>query len=243
MLWDPNNVPAGQDPDGMAYYPDPSGSYECSSAYCTARDCAPLAPPSSPSTPPFAPPLEEDPCFPSWAIVTLANGQPSRVDALKEGDEIVAADADGVLTTDTVSLLSFAKPEAQAVTFLTVVTDSANLSLTLDHRLPVGAVCCSILKKAKDIIVGDTIWEVKAGIAVATAVSSVGKVQAKGLHSPVLTHGGFPVVDGVVTSFDSIEKVTLAKYGLAPLLAVCKATGRCDKIRDSFRTPDNQYIA
>ena len=37
--------------------------------------------------------------------------------------------------------------------------------------------------------------------------------------SPVLTKGGFPIISGHVTSFDTIEKVTLAKYGLAPLLA------------------------
>ena len=61
--------------------------------------------------------------------------------------------------------------------------------------------------------------------------------------SPVLTSGGFPVVDGVITSFDSIEKVTLAKHGLAPLLAACKATGTCESVRNLFLGDDRKYIA
>ena len=68
------------------------------------------------------------------------------------------------------------------------------------------------------------------------------QVLGKGLHSPVLTHGNFPVVDGVVTAFDSIEKVTLAKHGLAPLLAACKATGTCDKFKSMFLHEALEYV-
>ena len=59
----------------------------------------------------------------------------------------------------------------------------------------------------------------------------------------MLTNGGFPVVDGVVTSFDSIDKVTLAKHGLAHLIAACKATGSCDTFRNLFLGDDKKYIA
>ena len=59
----------------------------------------------------------------------------------------------------------------------------------------------------------------------------------------MLTNGGFPVVDGVVTSFDAIEKVILAKHGLAPLIAACKATGSCDTLRNLFLGDDKEYIA
>ena len=109
------------------------------------------------------------------------------------------------------------------------------LTLTPGHHVPVGAACCSTLKLAKDVEVGEAVWAVKAGAAaVATTVTAKTTTKATGLHSPVLTHGGFPVVDGVVTAFDSIEKVTLAKHGLAPLLAACKATGTCDKFKSAF---------
>ena len=81
--------------------------------------------------------------------------------------------------------------------------------------------------------------------AVATAITAkTASVKASGLHSPVLTNGGFPIVDGVVTSFDSIDKVTLAKHGLAPLLKACKATGTCETFRDLFLSAeDRHYIA
>jgi hypothetical protein len=189
--------------------------------------------------------VEELPCFPSAAKVTKADGTPVRIDALKEGDEIVAATADGTLTTDTVSLLSVAKPEAEGASYVALATDAnTTLTLTPGHHVPVGAACCSTLKQAKDVEVGEKMWAVKDGAATATTVTAkTASVKASGLHSPVLTNGGFPIVDGVVTSFDSIDKVTLAKHGLAPLLKACKATGTCETFRDMFLGDDRQYIA
>jgi len=186
--------------------------------------------------------FSEDPCFPSSSMITKADGNPSRIDALKEGDMIVAATAEGTLTTDKVSLLSIAMPEAHAKSFLALTT-AANTTLTLTpgHHVPVGAVCCSTLKKAKDVEVGEKMWAVKDGKAVATTVTTkTASVKASGLHSPVLVNGGFPVVDGLVTSFDSIDKVTLAKHGLAPLLTACKATGTCESFRDMFLGADER---
>ena len=54
-------------------------------------------------------------------------------------------------------------------------------------------------------------------------IATVRNTSARGLHSPVLTHGGLPIMDGVVTSFDRIESVTLASYLLPyaePLLEI-----------------------
>jgi len=188
----------------------------------------------------------DDPCFPSSSMVTKADGTLSRIDALKEGDAIVAASHDGTLTTDTVTLLSIAKPEVEGAAYVALAT-AANktLTLTAGHHVPVGAECCSTLKQAKDVVVGETMWAVKDGAATATTVTAkTSSVKATGLHSPVLVNGGFPVVDGVVTSFDSIEKVTLAKYGLAPLLQACKATGTCKSLREMFLSADDRrYIA
>jgi len=206
--------------------------------------------PPSPSPPPSAPPEPaSDPCFPSSSMVTTLRASDgsrtaaTRLDGLREGDVIVAATADRTLTTDTVSLFSIAKLEAHDVPFV-VLTTSTNHSLTLtgSHHLPVGASCCSTLKKANDVTVGETVWVVSSGAAVATAVASKALTKAAGLHSPVLTNGGFPVVNGVVTSFDSIEKVTLAKHGLAPLLAACKATGTCERFRSLFLGDYKKYL-
>jgi len=177
---------------------------------------------------------EEEACFPSSATVTLSDGTSSRIDALKEGDKVVAATSNGTLVHDTVSILSIVKPEAEAafVTLTTVTNES--LTLTLGHHVPVGAACCSTLKLANDVSVGETVWAVRAGQATATVVSAKVPIIATGLHSPVLVHGGFPVVDGVVTAYDTIERLALAKYSLAPALAMCKASGTCDTFRELF---------
>ena len=92
------------------------------------------------------------------------------------------------------------------------------------------------------MVVGDVVWTIQEGKAVATTVTSKAATKASGLHSPVLTHGTFPVVDGVITSFDSIDKVTLAKHGLSALISTCKATGTCASVRDTFLAGDHEYI-
>ena len=78
------------------------------------------------------------------------------------------------------------------------------------------------------------VFTTKGGKAAGTTVTSIAKTSGQGLHSPVLTHGSFPVVDNFVTSFDSSGKMKLAKYGLAPLLKACKASGTCAKFRELF---------
>jgi len=182
-----------------------------------------------------------NPCFPSSSLVTMADGTVTRIDALKEGDAIVAATAEGTLTTDTVSLLSIAHPDAAAASYVTLTTANTTLTLTPAHHLPVGVTCCAHLKKARDVAAGDTVWSAhRSGGLVPTPVLSTSTTKAAGLHSPVLTAGGFPLVDGLVTSFDSIEKVTLAKYGLQHLIAACKATGSCAAMRDAFLADDDR---
>ena len=198
-------------------------------------------PPSTP--PPSTPPEGEDPCFPSMAMVTKADGTLARVDSLKEGDAVAAVSSEGDLTMDTISLLSIAKPEARGTTFLMLTTDTkANLTLTPEHHLPVGTSCCSTIKQAKNVMVGETVWTVENGAIVATALTKMSKVIQQGLHSPVLTNGGFPVVNGLVTAFDSFEKVKLAEYTLRYALPACKASGTCDLFRRTFLSSKITYI-
>ena len=168
-----------------------------------------------------------NPCFPSEALVTMADGTPRRLGALLAGDAIVAARSDGTLTKDTVSRLSLADSDAQGTTFIVLTTASdRNLTLTPMHHVPVGVACCADLKQAKDIVVGETVFEaVSASDAVrATKVTKIGNAIKPGLHSPVLLHGTMPIVDGVATSFDVLHKVRLAAYGL-PLLEAAGLTG------------------
>jgi len=175
--------------------------------------------------------------------VTKADGTSSRVDALKEGDQIVAAATDGSLTTDTVSLLSIAHPEVIVDNFITLSTAAgASLTLTPNHHLPVGPACCSTLKMAKDVRIGEVVHTVAEGKTTPTTVIGMHVAKATGLHSPVLTNGNFPVVDGFVTSFDSIDKVTLAKHGLASLVSACKMSGTCETLRHLFLGEDRTLV-
>ena len=170
-------------------------------------------------------------CFPSSALATQSDGSTIRLDALKEGDLILAAAIDGTLTTDTVSLLSLADREAKA-DFLSLITaDNRTLTLTSTHHLPVGATCCSNLRKAKDVTVGETVWVANDKSTSPSRVIQVTSRADIGLHSPVLTKGSFPIINGFVTSFDRIEVATLASWGLPTLLSSCKVTGMCDLLR------------
>lgn len=176
-------------------------------------------------------PLYINPCFPPTAMVTKADGTPARVATLKEGDSIVATTANGELTTDTVSLLSLAIPDAEA-TFLTLETDAKKtLTLTPTHHVPTGAVCCSELKQAKELRTGDKMWMVgNDAAATPVTITKIGAAIETGTFSPVLAGGSFPVVDGLVTSFDAISKVSL-KGSMPNFEAMLRATGTANLAR------------
>ena len=64
-----------------------------------------------------------------------------------------------------------------------------------------------------------------------TTVTAVSTTLDTGLHNPLLTNGHFPVVDGLVTSFNTIPIVTLDSYVLPYALPLCLATKTCDGLR------------
>ena len=62
-------------------------------------------------------------------------------------------------------------------------------------------------------------------------------VAKAGAFSPVLTSGGFPIIDGIITAFDSLSGVTLAYYGLS----ILEATGLSRLLRRVY-FPARKYI-
>ena len=245
--------------DGSVY------PYDCGSYCSTTASAASCQTTKFGTVAPSPPPAPELVCFPSEALVTMADGTPRRLDALRAGDAIVAASADGTLTTDTVSILSLADADVQGTTFVVLTTASGrNLTLTPTHHVPIGAACCADLKQAKDIAVGETVYELamstsktildQPGEAVVSASAAVRSTQVKkigtatkpGLHSPVLSHGTMPIVNGVVTSFDELHSVRLASYGL-PLLEAAgpllEAAGLTATFRDAFLGAHRKYVA
>eukprot|EP00965_Chrysotila_dentata_P233174 6199431-Pleurochrysis_carterae.AAC.1 len=180
-------------------------------------------------------------CFPADAKVTLSNGTIVRIDSLRNGDTMLAATVDGRLSSDEVTLFSIAMPKAVAP-FISLSTSNATLKLTPEHHLPVGPTCCNSLKKAKDVVVGDVVWTAQTQEISSTIVTRKSVVNGVGLHSPVLMNGGFPIVDGLVTSFDSIEQVSLARKGLSSVVGACTASGTCKLFRNLFFGGDEKYI-
>ena len=78
--------------------------------------------------------------------------------------------------------------------------DSHTLRLTPTHHLPVGAECCAQIKMAKDVTPGDLVWLIDGDSLVARPVLHLSSAVGSGLHNPLMLHGGFPVVERVVTS-------------------------------------------
>ena len=183
------------------------------------------------------------PCFPGDATAVRESGAVARLDQLKAGDKIKATDASGALYYDEVSRFSYAD-YAKDATFVTLVTATASLRLTAEHRVPVGAACCSTLKKAKLVGVGETVWLASKDKPPApAAVTQVGASVAVGVHNPLAKRGGFPVVDGVVTAFDSVGVVKFASLTIPLVEAACEATGTCALVEKLWSLLDGKLGA
>ena len=142
-----------------------------------------------------------------------------------------------------VSIFSLADTKAEA-TFIMLRTDGGiTLTLTPTHHLPVGASCCSNLKMAREVAVGETVWAVGGASRSITAqtIASKGITIETGLHNPLLTNGHFPLVNNVTTSFNTFTIVTLDAYAVPFLTALCKATGTCASLRKAIAAAECAY--
>lgn len=181
-----------------------------------------------------------NPCFPSHATALSADGRSKRLDELVVGDRIHALTAEGVPTVDTVSFFSTARAEVES-DFIQMAlskdetSKSATFMVTPEHHLPVGETCCATVKKAKDLQVGDTVFRARAPSADRSdaeklTIAATKIVSSKGLHSPVLINGGYPVIDGIVTSYDAPNTVYWASHALPYAEPLCQMTGTCAQL-------------
>ncbi|EOD21375.1 hypothetical protein EMIHUDRAFT_368780, partial [Emiliania huxleyi CCMP1516] len=133
--------------------------------------------------------------------------------------------ADGTLGFDVVSSFSLADPSAKA-SFLSLTTATATVTLTPTHKLPAGPA--KALKQASEVAVGETMWLASpaVGTLVQEPILGIASVMADGLHSPLTKHGGWPVVDGVATSYNSAAVVARNKYLVPIVEAVCPSLAR-----------------
>ncbi|EOD25856.1 hypothetical protein EMIHUDRAFT_206048 [Emiliania huxleyi CCMP1516] len=139
------------------------------------------------------------------------------------GPAVLPKLCDGTLGFDVVSSFSLADPSAKAA-FLSLATATATVTLTSTHKLPAGPA--KALKQASEVAVGETVWLASPAAGTLAPVLKITKVVADGLHSPLTMHGGWPIVDGVATSYNSAAVVARNKY-LVPLVeAACPSLGR-----------------
>ena len=64
---------------------------------------------------------------------------------------------------------------------------------------------------------------------------------ARGLHSPLPTRGGFPLVDGVATAFNSLPVVRFDAQVLPLAEAACAAAGACTALRRAVAAADCSF--
>jgi hypothetical protein len=149
----------------------------------------------------------------------------------------VATDQDGRRVIDEVAFSSLADENAKKRAYLQVATsEGLVLEITGGHHVPVGPKCCTDLRVARDLRVGDTMWTLESSghRAQAQVVSSIRQIHADGLHSPLLVGGGFPVVSGFVTSFGDLQQVRSAArmypfvQGVAVSLGLSEGAAKLD---------------
>lgn len=149
--------------------------------------------------------------------------------------------ADGTLHFDEVSFLSLADPGVAAPFVRLTAQGGRALTLTPTHHVSVGPACCATVVQAKDLRVNDTVWlapppaaddagaigaAAEGGVRPARVVA-VESTAGVGLHNPLLTRGGYPVVDGFVTASNCPHAHGRAA-AWAPLLGwACGLTGTC----------------
>merc|ERR1719197_2145856 len=58
-------------------------------------------------------------------------------------------------------------------------------------------------------------------------VKFIETVADDGFYSPVMLHGGHPIVDGVVTAFDDLDSIDMAARWMPFLTRLCTAANMC----------------
>jgi desert hedgehog len=153
-------------------------------------------------------------CFPAHALVTLASGEPRRMDALAVGDRVLVAHkrfSDVFMFTH--------RQSAVRARFLTIHTASGHkIPATPGHYLYVNGA----LVPAASVKTGDHMT-LESGAT--SAVVSVSQSVERGIYNPQTLHGDI-VVNGVVAStYTTAVSPVIGHAWLAPLRALYTVFG------------------
>jgi len=90
----------------------------------------------------------------------------------------------------------------------------------------VGSQCCFNLKMAKDVVLGDHVWLTEGHELISSEISHISLTVKEGLHNPLMKKGGFPVINGIVTSYNT-ARVVKRNAVLVPLVEwLCPSLAR-----------------
>ncbi|XP_062843787.1 tiggy-winkle hedgehog protein [Trichomycterus rosablanca] len=162
-------------------------------------------------------------CFPASASVLLADGSRKRVEDLKVGDRVLAADEDGnAVYSDFIAFLD--RDASVRRTFLVLETSEPGVALMLTpaHLVFVrddSAASGMLAKFASSVRPGQEVFvsEGGRGRLRAALVERVRTVEDGGSYAPLTAHGTV-VVDGVLAScYAAVEEQRWAHWAFAPL--------------------------
>ncbi|KIZ04059.1 hypothetical protein MNEG_3903 [Monoraphidium neglectum] len=171
--------------------------------------CAPLS-----GCPQFDISLGPNGCFPAAATARVAGGGAKRMDELRVGDKVLAANAAGKLEYQDVYFFGHRDASAAAQFVRLELSSGAALELTPDHFVPVlpgagaaagaAALAAARMTHARHVRPGDRVLALAPGGAALeeATVSRAAAVAREGLFNPY-TLGGSIVVDGVLASAHS----------------------------------------
>lgn len=161
-------------------------------------------------------------CFPGSALVQLSDGSRKRVEDLKEGEKVLAADEQGnIVYSDFIAFLD--RDVMLRRTFLVLETQKPNMTLRLtpahlvfvrdeSAALGMAAKFASGVKAGQEVFV----WEGRGRLRSAR-VERVYPVEDRGSYAPLTAHGTI-VVDGVLAScYAAVEAHHWANRAFAPL--------------------------
>ncbi|KAK3513894.1 hypothetical protein QTP70_032854 [Hemibagrus guttatus] len=161
-------------------------------------------------------------CFPGSALVQVSDGSTKRVEDLKEGEKVLAADEQGnAVYSDFIAFLD--RDVTLRRTFLVLETQKPNvtLRLTAAHLVFVRddlAASGMVAKFASGVKPGQEVfvWEGRERLRSAR-VERVYAVEDRGSFAPLTAHGTI-VVDGVLAScYAAVEAHRWAHWAFVPL--------------------------
>lgn len=150
-------------------------------------------------------------CFPADTMLTLKNGNKIRIDKIEIGDEVMVNEKNG--TIEYSQIIGFTHRRKWVLTefIQLIMNDDKKLESSKGHYLLIDGM----VKKAKDVKIGDMIWEINVG---KRSIKEIRRVKKIGLYNPQTYDGRIVVNDMIATTYtEAAGLMTTGHALLTPL--------------------------